>query len=122
MDEIVSTIVANGVWAVLFCLLLVYELRDSRSRESRYTRTIGELTARLNALNAVKSDTEEIKSDAKDIKSNTEEIKSDAKDIKSNTEEIKTALAPRGGKSKKTKRGEATVQASEVAAVPCATL
>ena len=109
MDEIVSTIVANGVWAVLFCLLLVYELRDSRSRESRYTRTIGELTARLNALNAVKSD--------------TEEIKSDAKDIKSNTEEIKTALAPRGGKRKKTERGEASSEASEVTAIsPCATL
>ena len=87
MDEIVSTVVANGVWAVLFCLLLVYELRDSRRRESRYTETISALTDRLNAVVSVKSDTEE-------IKNGTQEIKSD-------TEEIKAAVAPRGAKRKK---------------------
>ena len=108
MDEIVSTVVANGVWAVLFCLLLVYELKDSRSRENRYMRTIGELTDRLNALTAVKSD--------------TEEIKSDAKDIRSNTEEIKTALEPRGGKNGKTERGDGRAENAEVsAAARCAT-
>ena len=35
MDEIISTVVANGIWAVLFCGLLVFELRDSRGREGR---------------------------------------------------------------------------------------
>ena len=47
MDEIISTVVANGIWAVLFCGLLVFELRDSRGREGRYTGMIAELSERL---------------------------------------------------------------------------
>ena len=105
MDEIVSTVVASGVWAVLFCLLLVYELRDSRRRESRYTETISALTDRLNAVASVKSD--------------TEEIKSEAQEIRSNTEEITAAVVPRGGKRKKQQDAEPTP--ATPASVVCAT-
>ena len=105
MDEIVSTVVANGVWAVLFCLLLVYELRDSRRRESKYTDTISALTDRLSVVVAVKSD--------------TEEIKSDAQEIRANTEDIKAAVTPRGGKHKK--QDAATGAQTAAATAACAT-
>lgn len=67
MDEIVSLVVANGLFAVLFCGLLVYELKDSRCREQRYTQTIKSLTERLETVNAIKSDTADIKAGIKEI-------------------------------------------------------
>lgn len=75
MDEIVSTIVANGLWAVLFCGLLVYELRDSRKRESRYTQVIGSLTERLEVVNSIKTDTTDILGAIGSVKADTAEIK-----------------------------------------------
>lgn len=105
MDEIISLVVANGLWAVLFCGLLVYELRDSRRRESAYTRTIGALSDRLGAVNAVKSDTEEIKSDAETLLADMEIIKSDASAVRS-------AVAPRREKNKAVNNGGATCAGS----------
>ena len=75
MDQIISLIVANGLWAVLFCGLLVYELRDSRSREKRYTQTIRTLSEKLNVVTSVKADTTAIKSDTDELKEQTHEIK-----------------------------------------------
>lgn len=75
MNEIVSTVVANGIWAVLFCGLLIFELRDSRRRETRYTSTICELSERLKTVDAVKSDTTDIRTDTDAIRSDTAEIK-----------------------------------------------
>ncbi len=75
IEEITSMVVANGLWAVLFCGLLVYELRDSRKRESRYTLTIGKLTDRLGTLAEVKSDTGDIKTDIKRISTDVAEVK-----------------------------------------------
>ncbi|MDE6201649.1 MAG: hypothetical protein K2M47_07250 [Clostridiales bacterium] len=68
MDEIISLVVANGIFAVLFCGLLVYELRDSRSREDNYKKIIGTLGDRLKTVDDVKSDTEEIKADIAEIR------------------------------------------------------
>lgn len=76
MEELISMIVANGLWAALFCILLFYELRDSRRRESRYTQTIAELSKRLGTIDAVKTDTEDLKDDTEKIKSDTEAIRS----------------------------------------------
>lgn len=62
MNEIVSTIVANGLWAMLFCGLLVYQLRDGRRREQRYTETISSLADRLKLVEDIKEDTAFIRS------------------------------------------------------------
>lgn len=83
MEEIISLIVANGLWAVLFCGLLVYQLRDSRSRESKYTQTIRALSERLNIVTSVKADTTDIKADTEAVKSDVKVIRSDADVIKS---------------------------------------
>lgn len=68
MDEIISLVVANGIFAVLFCGLLVYELRDSRSREDNYEKIIRALNDRLGAVEDVKASAEQIKSDVGEIK------------------------------------------------------
>ncbi len=34
-ESVMETVVANGAWAVLFCLLLIFELKDSRKREEK---------------------------------------------------------------------------------------
>lgn len=88
MDEIISLVVANGLFAVLFCGLLVYELRDSRNRERRYDRTIRALTDKLDVIRSVKSDTVRIRSDVAEL----------AADVT----EIKTASTPRRGKPART--------------------
>lgn len=82
IDQIVSMIVANGLWAALFCVLLAYELKDSRRRESRYNETIRSLSEKLNAVNAVKADTEELKMDARKILADTDEIKNKNRRVK----------------------------------------
>lgn len=56
-----ESIVANGAWAVLFCLLLVYELKDSRRRENKYQQTVDSLAAALGELDGIRSDIVEIK-------------------------------------------------------------
>ena len=75
MEEIVSLVVANGLFAVLFCGLLVYELRDSRSREARYAKTIRALTDSLDLLKTVKSDAEQIKSEMGEIAADVRSIR-----------------------------------------------
>ena len=89
MDQIISTVVANGLWAVLFCGLLVYELRDTRRREGRYVRTINSLSDRLSTVIDVKSDTDEIKTDVKVIERDTVVIKSGVDKLDSVCAEIK---------------------------------
>lgn len=75
MEEIISLVVANGLWAVLFCGLLVYELRDSRTREKNYNNTIRALADRLKAVADVKAETSDIKTDTQNILGDTAEIK-----------------------------------------------
>lgn len=58
-EQALSLILANGAWAVLFCVLLVFELKDSRSREKKYTNTISALSDGLKDLDEVKGVCEE---------------------------------------------------------------
>ena len=60
-EQIVNLAISNGLFAVLFLGLLVYQLKDSRSREKRYQETIARLGAALDIVQSVKSDVEEIK-------------------------------------------------------------
>ena len=78
INDIVSVVVANGLWAVLFTGLLIYELRDSRRREQRFDDTIRSLSDRLGAVNAVLSDTKRLIADADTIKRDVAAIKDKA--------------------------------------------
>ncbi|MDE6275278.1 MAG: hypothetical protein K2M75_01930 [Clostridia bacterium] len=46
-DKILELAIGDGLWALLFCILLIYELKDSRARESKYQETITSLTKDL---------------------------------------------------------------------------
>ena len=58
-EEILKAAAGSGLWALLFCFLLMYQLRDSRTRESKYRETIETLTDRLGALDRVDRGVEE---------------------------------------------------------------
>lgn len=64
-ESVTETVVANGAWAVLFCLLLIFELKDSRRREQKYQETIADLGDSLTCVREVAKDVEEIKYDVK---------------------------------------------------------
>ena len=59
-EEVFKLALSNGLWAVLFCLLLVYQLRDSRKREQKYQVTIQSLVEELEVVDDIKKDTHEI--------------------------------------------------------------
>lgn len=52
-EEILNLALNNGLWAVLFLGLLIYQLRDSRTREQKYQETIYELNKTLNKVNVI---------------------------------------------------------------------
>ncbi len=59
--EIISIVVSNGVFAVLFVWLFCYQLKDSSKRETKYQQTIEQLTSHLQILDDVKQDISDIK-------------------------------------------------------------
>lgn len=61
-EEIFNLALNNGLWAVLFLMLLVYVLKDSKSREAKYQETIETLAESLEIIQEVRKDVQEIKS------------------------------------------------------------
>lgn len=60
-EQIVNLAISNGLFAVLFLGLLIYQLKDSRTREIKYQETISQLGDALEIVKSVKEDVEEIK-------------------------------------------------------------
>lgn len=67
-DKIIDLAITNGLWAVMFLGLLIYLLKDSRSREIKYQNTISSLNKSLGELEDVKADVGVIKQDVVKIK------------------------------------------------------
>lgn len=63
--ELLKLAAANGLWAVLFCVLLIYQLRESKAREMRYQATIQSLNENLGIVKEIKNDVEEIRESIK---------------------------------------------------------
>ena len=60
-EEIFKTAFSNGIWAVLFVALLIYQLKDSAAREEKYQKTIEALTEKYAVVEEIKQDINEIK-------------------------------------------------------------
>lgn len=60
-QEIFNLAINNGLWAVLFLCLLIYQLRDSKNREIKYQKTIETLGNSFDVLQDIKDDVVEIK-------------------------------------------------------------
>ncbi|HAE89048.1 MAG TPA: hypothetical protein DCG79_04200 [Clostridiales bacterium] len=59
-EQIMEYAATDGIWALLFLALFVYQLKDSKKREEKYTATITGLTEGLNALEGIKQDIKSI--------------------------------------------------------------
>ena len=61
-EQIFEAALSNGIWTVLFVALLIYQLKDSASREEKYQKTIQLLTEKYAVIEDIKEDILEIKS------------------------------------------------------------
>ena len=60
-QEIINTIISNGIFAVLFVLLLFIQIKDSKRREEKYQDVIKKLSSHLNIVEEINEDVKEIK-------------------------------------------------------------
>ena len=49
-EEVFNLAINNGLWSVLFLILLVYVLKDSKARELKYQQTITTLADSLEII------------------------------------------------------------------------
>ncbi len=60
-EDVLNLAIGNGLWAVLFVILLCYVLKDSRAREKKYQELIDALSESLNIVKEVQDDVRDIK-------------------------------------------------------------
>ncbi|MDE5911528.1 MAG: hypothetical protein K2H24_04260 [Clostridia bacterium] len=65
-DQILQLAIGDGLWALLFCVLLIYELKDSRARESKYQNTISSLAKDLEYMRDIDEDIEDLNNAVKE--------------------------------------------------------
>ncbi len=90
-NKIVDLAINNGLWAVLFLILLIYELRDSRKREVKYQQTIEKLSSNFDILKDVNENVKTIKEKVvnKSTELSSSKIKLVAKKSKKQDEDFK---------------------------------
>ena len=59
-EEAFSLALQSGIFAVLFCCLLFYELKVSGKREARYQKTIQSLSDALMTLRLLRNDIDDL--------------------------------------------------------------
>lgn len=60
-NEAMQVVISNGVFAILFVGLLVYQIKDSKAREVKYQNTIDKLASHLEVIKDIQEDLVEIK-------------------------------------------------------------
>lgn len=60
-EQIWEAAVNSGLWAMLFVALFVIQIRDSKNRETKYQNLINSLAEKLEIVELIKDDIEEIK-------------------------------------------------------------
>lgn len=61
-SELIKVVVSNGIFAMLFVFLFLYQLKDSSKREEQYQQTIADLTKHLEVIEKVRQEVGELKS------------------------------------------------------------
>lgn len=72
-EEVVKMAATNGIWAVLFCVLLVYQLKESKIREGKYQAAIRGLSQSLGIVREIRQDVIDIKLNLENNKTDKEE-------------------------------------------------
>lgn len=60
-NEVIKYFITQGAFAVLFMWLLIDTRKDSKQREEKYQLTIDKLADKINIVEDIKEDVEEIK-------------------------------------------------------------
>ncbi len=60
-SELIKIVVSNGIFAMLFVFLFIYQLKDSRKREDEYRIIIDNLFQHLEIIEEVKDEVEDLK-------------------------------------------------------------
>ncbi|MBQ8444630.1 MAG: bacteriocin [Clostridia bacterium] len=60
-NELIGSVVSNGIFAMLFVFLLFYQLKDSQKREQAYRNTINELSTHLIIIEQVREELADLK-------------------------------------------------------------
>lgn len=66
-DALIQLAVNDGIWALLFCILLIFELKDSRTREKKYQTTIERLSQDLSYMNTMSKSIDQIQDEMRYI-------------------------------------------------------
>jgi len=74
-QEIMSVVISNGIFAILFVLLFFYQLKDSKQRETKYQKTIADLTKHIGIIEGIKEDVEQLKTAVLKKRRKTNEVK-----------------------------------------------
>ena len=61
-EQVFKIAISNGIFAVLFVALLVFQLKDSARREKKYQATIEKLSKHLDLVEEINNDIKEIRS------------------------------------------------------------
>lgn len=70
-DNILELAISDGLWALLFCVLLIYQLKGSKVREVKYQDTISSLAKDLEYMKELDESIEGMERNFKDY---TEEL------------------------------------------------
>ncbi len=60
-EQIWETAINSGLWAMLFVALFVLQIKDSKAREEKYQTLINSLAEKLEIVEVIRDDIEEIK-------------------------------------------------------------
>ena len=66
-EQLFTAALSNGLWCALFVSLFIYQIADSKKRESKYIRTIEVLTQKGIDIKEMSKDISEIKSEVKNF-------------------------------------------------------
>ena len=100
-EDILNIVISNGIFAVLFVLLLSYLLKDSSKREQKYTKLIDDIQKNLNKALDIKEETDEIKLKVEETKEQVEKnanlikkVHAEVKCVKKDMKVIKKIIKP----------------------------
>jgi len=68
IEEIMQLAISNGLWAVLFVFLFLYQIKDSSRREKKYISTIDILSNHLGLIKKVDMQVSVVHSEVLSIK------------------------------------------------------
>ena len=60
-EQIWETAIKSGLWAMLFVALFCIQIKDSKARETKYQNLINSLADKLEIVELIKEDIDEIK-------------------------------------------------------------